>query len=138
MQTHTRRVRDSILSRSVANTLPKAFHEWFFTDEMVDHEIADESCQLCGTEWLRYLFEIENELTHHKLWVCSHCIVEFKLAVYEGTERLSLKAAEIKLNKLIDKMRVESSLRALEQLAAARNNEILRGELSKETGPGKS
>src|SRR5258708_16876087 len=69
MQSYPQRVRDNILPLSVGSTLPEAFEEWLFTDEVIDHDHKDEICELCEQDGLRYHFRIKNQLTHHHLWV---------------------------------------------------------------------
>jgi hypothetical protein len=125
MQTYPQRVRDSILPLSVADTLPKAFEEWSFTENTIDHEQPIETCQLCRQEELRYHFEIRNALTHKTLWVGSQCILKFQLSVFERGRKLSPDDAKKKLDRLMDKMRLDSCIRALERLAQAEKKEIL-------------
>jgi hypothetical protein len=120
---YTQRVCDSILPLSVGDTLPKAFDEWYFTEDIIDHEQPVETCQLCGQEGLRYQFKIQNKLTHRALWVGSECILKFEVAVFEEDRRLTAAEASRKLKKLTEKMRLESCLRALQKLAAAENND---------------
>jgi len=129
MDTYPRRVGESILPLSVGGTLPEAFEEWFFTEKVMDHEHPTEICELCGKEETRYHFEIENELTHKKLWVGSHCILQFNVPVYNEGLRLTPLGSKRKLEKLTEKMRLEACIRALERLSAAENNEILRNAL---------
>jgi hypothetical protein len=129
MDTYPQRVRDSILPLSVGGTLPDAFEEWYFTENVVDHEQPMETCQLCGKEDLRYHFEIKNEFTDKKLWVGSHCILQFDVPVYEDEVRLSPEESKRKLEKLTDQMRLEACIRSLERLSAAENNEILKSAL---------
>ena len=81
---YTQRVRDSILPLSVAGTLPDAFAEWSFTESTIDHEAPVETCQLCGQQELRYHFEIANAYTDGSLWVGSHCILQFDVAVLDA------------------------------------------------------
>jgi hypothetical protein len=129
MATYTQRVRDSILPHSVAATLPKAFEEWRFTGQTYDHEEPHETCQLCGQEGLRYHFEIQNGFTNHRLDVGSHCILQFNVAVYENGRRLTPADAKLQLDKLVQEMRLDSCIRALERLARAENSQILSGAL---------
>jgi len=130
MATYTQRVRESILPLSVARTLPKAFEEWRFTGETCDHEEPIETCQLCGQEELRYHFEIANRFTHRTLQVGSQCILKFGVAVYDDDGRqLSHAEAKKRLQKLTEKMRLESCLAALERLAHTEQNEILSNAL---------
>jgi len=125
MTHYSQRVRDSILPLSVGDTLPKAFEEWYFTEEVVDHETPIETCQLCGQDELRYHFQIRNEFTDHSLWVGSRCILKFDVAVFEDDRRLTAAEAKKKLTKLTEQMRLEACLKALGRLAQAENNEVL-------------
>jgi hypothetical protein len=129
IQTYPQRVRDRILPLSIADTLPKAFEEWRFTGEMHDHEEANETCELCGQDGLRYHFEIQNDFTHHTLQVGSHCILQFQLGVYENGYRLSPTEAKKRLEKLTQQMRLNSCIRALQRLARSENNDILANAL---------
>ncbi|MDH0612668.1 MULTISPECIES: hypothetical protein [unclassified Agrobacterium] len=126
---YTQRVRDSILPLSVAGNLPAAFDEWSFTDNTVDHEQPVETCELCGQQDLRYHFEIANHYTDATLWVGSHCILQFDVAVMEKGRRLSPAEAKRHLTKLTQQMQLESCIRTLEQLATKENNPILSGAL---------
>lgn len=125
MGTYTQRVRENILPLSVAGKLPEAFEEWSFADEVVDHEEPTESCELCEQQELRYHFKIQNAITHHTLWVGSHCILKFGLSVFESGNRLSPSAAKKKLERLTQKMRLDSCLRALRKPVQAELTDIL-------------
>ena len=125
METYTRRVRESILPLSIADTLPKAFGEWRFTGVTHGHEEPRETCQLCGQEELRYHFEIQNIFTNHSLDVGSHCILQLNVAVYKKGRRLAPADAKRQLDKLVQKIRLESCIRALERPARAENSQIL-------------
>lgn len=129
MRTYPQRVRDNILSLSVGKTLPEAFEEWSFTESIEDHEKPIETCQLCEQESLRYHFEVRNSLTKNTLWVGSQCILKFGLSVFESGCRLSKSDAKKKLDRLIQQMRLESCIRALEKLASTEKNEILSNAL---------
>lgn len=129
MSTYPQRVRDNILPLSIGSTLPEAFEEWSFTEQIVDHEQSIETCQLCEQEALRYHFEIRNSLTDKTLWVGSQCILKFGLSVFESGRRLSEIDAKKKLERLVQQMRLESCVRALEKLALAEKNEILANAL---------
>ena len=126
---YTQRVRDSILPLSVAGTLPTAFGEWSFTENTVDHEQPIETCELCGHQDLRYHFEIANHHTDATLWVGSHCILQFEVAVLEKGRRLSPTEAKRHLTKLTQQMQLESCIRTLEQLATKESNPVLSGAL---------
>jgi len=129
MHTYPQRVRDNILPLSVGSTLPAAFEEWSFTENTVDHEAPIETCRLCNQEELRYHFEIRNALTHKCLWVGSQCILKFNLSVFEAGHRLSASDSKKKLERLMQKMRLESCIKALERLATSEQNEILSNAL---------
>jgi hypothetical protein len=122
---YSQRVRDSILPFSVADSLPKAFEEWFFTEETVDCGEPVETCQLCQHESIRYQFEIKNNLTKKTLWVGSKCILKFNLSVFEGGTRLTCDEARKKLNRLTEQMLLESCIKALDRLAKTESNDIL-------------
>ena len=124
-RSYPQRVRRNILPLSVAESLPEAFEEWTFTDEIKDHEEPIETCQLCEQEQLRYHFKIRNALTTKVLWVGSQCILRFGLSVFEDGLRLSDKQAKKKLERLTQQMRLESCIKALERLSEAEENDIL-------------
>lgn len=130
MSTYPQRIRDNILPLSVGATLPEAFEEWSFTEETVDHGHATETCELCEQEELRYHFRIQNQLTAHRLWVGSQCILRFDVSVFEQGLKLSATEAKKKLNRLMQQMHLESCMKALEQLAASESNQILANALT--------
>lgn len=130
MRNYPQRVRNNILPLSVAATLPEAFEEWSFTEQTVDHEEPVETCQLCEQEELRYHFEIKNALTHKTLWVGSQCILKFNLSVFEHGRRLSAGEAKKKLERLMQQMRLQSCINALEKLAAKEVSDILSNALA--------
>ncbi len=130
MRGYPQRVRDNILPLSVSSTLPDAFEEWSFTEHTVDHERPIETCQLCDQEELRYHFEIKNALTHKCLWVGSKCILKFNLSVFEQGRRLSPPESKKKLDGLMQQMRLQSCIKALQKLAASEKNEILASALA--------
>jgi len=126
---YPQRVSRNILPLSVAGTLPEAFEEWSFTEETVDHEQPIENCELCEQEQLRYHFEIRNSITKNTLWVGSQCILQFGVSVFEDGRKLPPNLAKKKLGRLVQKMRMESCIKALERLDAKENNDILRKAL---------
>ena len=130
MSTYPQRVRDNILPLSVGSTLPEAFEEWSFTERTIDHEEPVESCQLCDHEELRYHFEIKNVLTKKTLWVGSQCILKFNLSVFEQGRRLSADDARKKLERLMQQMRLESCIKALDTLATREESDILSNALA--------
>ncbi|MGF7156172.1 hypothetical protein [Novosphingobium gossypii] len=129
MDTYPRRVADNILPLSLAGSLPAAFREWHFTGQTVDHETAEETCQLCGQEGLRYHFEIRNRHTDRTLDVGSECILKFEVAVYDAGRQLDPLEARKALADRMRQMRLESCIRALERLASAEQNAILANAL---------
>lgn len=118
-------VADNLLPLSVAGTLPEAFSEWYFTDRVEDHEHADEICQLCNKEELRYHFEIKNHFTKKTMWVGSSCILKFQLQVFEDKKLLNYSESRHKLEKLKQQMRLESCLKALQIVSNKEKNDIL-------------
>ncbi len=131
MNSYPQRVADNILPISIATNLPEAFKEWYFTDNMKDHLVAKEDCELCDHEKLRYHFQIENRNTRKRLWVGSSCIIKFQVQVLDDTGKvLDKKGAEKKLNELQRKMSYESCIDALKELAHAESNEILSNALN--------
>ncbi|HAS8381572.1 TPA: hypothetical protein I7759_05310 [Vibrio vulnificus] len=129
MITYPQRVTDNILPLSVSGKLPEAFKEWYFTDNIEDHEIANEDCELCDQEQLRYHFEIKNRHTNHHLWVGSSCILKFQVQVFDNGTLLDAKGAKKKLNELKQKMRLDSCINALKRLASSESNDILSNAL---------
>lgn len=130
MRSYPQRVRDNILPLSVGSTLPEAFEEWSFTENLQDHEQPVERCELCDQEELRYHFEIRNAFTHKSLWVGSHCILKFNVSVFEDGLRLSPGDSKKKLDRLIQQMRLQSCVKALEKLAASESSDILSNALT--------
>lgn len=129
MSTYPKRVADNILPLSVAGTLPEAFREWYFTENIEDHEIANEDCELCDQEKLRYHFEIENSHTNKHLWVGSSCILKFQVQVFANGILLDAKGSKKKLDDIKKKMRLDSCINALRKLAKSENNNILNNAL---------
>lgn len=130
MSTYPQRVRENILPRSVAQSLPAAFAEWRFTERTIDHEEATETCELCEQEQLRYHFEIENHRNGNLLLIGSQCILRFNVAVYDNGIKLDEAATKRKLNKLIERMHMNACIAQLERLAAAETSDILRNAMS--------
>lgn len=126
----SQKVSQNILPLSVGKTLPQAFEEWSFTEETVDHEQATEDCELCEQEALRYHFRIRNSLTAHGLWVGSQCILRFGVSVFEHGRRLSAADAKKKLGRLMEKMRLDSCIKALRVLSRMEGGGILENALN--------
>ncbi len=124
------RVAGNILPLSVEKTLPEAFSEWSFTEQVRDHEHATETCELCEQEDLRYHFLIENQFTDGRLWVGSSCILKFGVSVFENGQSLSSTDAKRKLDRLTEKMHQDFCVKALQRLAEAENNVILKNALA--------
>lgn len=124
MSGYTRRVRDSILPRSVAGAFPAAFAEWAFTENTIDHEAPIETYELCGQQDLRYHFEIANRYTEATFWVGSHCILQFDVVLLKDGRRLPPDEAKRRLAKPTQQMQLESctGIKALERVAAAEDN----------------
>ncbi|WP_238084532.1 hypothetical protein [Pseudescherichia vulneris] len=129
MSIYLQRVAENILPLSLAKTLSDAFKEWYFTENIEDHETAEEDCELCDQEQLRYHFEIKNRHTNHRLWVGSSCILKFQVQVFDNGALLDAKDSAKKLENLKKKMRLESCIKALRILAASENNDILSSAL---------
>ena len=129
MDHYSQRVRERILPLSVGNSLPEVFSEWSVTEHLIDHGTPCETCELCAQESLRYQFEIRNSLTSKTMWVGSQCILKFGVSVYDKGRRLTPDAARLKLTRLMEQMRLESCIKALEALAVAEKNAILSNAL---------
>lgn len=130
MTTYPQRIANNILPLSLAGKLPEAFKEWYFTENVEDHEIAEEDCELCEQEQLRYHFEIKNRHTDHRLWVGSSCILKFQVQVFDNGALLDAKGSAKKLEDLKKMMRLESCIKALKKLAESENKEILSSALN--------
>jgi hypothetical protein len=123
------RVARNILQLSQAQSLPAALREWRFNGEYEDHGSPIETCELCEQEELRYHFRIANQHSHHRLWVGSVCILRFNIAVFEDGQRLTEVQAKKHLDHLVKKMQHQACIKALETLASAESNQILKGAL---------
>lgn len=130
MITYPQRVAANILPLSVAGVLPDAFREWYFTESIEDHENAEETCQLCNQEELRYHFEIKNRQTAKTLWVGSSCILKFQVQVFDNGKLLDSTSSHKKLEQLKQKMRLDSCIRALRTAAEREQNDILTNALN--------
>ncbi|MHC0463457.1 hypothetical protein [Kosakonia cowanii] len=129
MTTYPQRIAQNILPLSIADSLPEAFKEWFFTENIHDNESCEEECELCDQEKLRYQFEIQNKHTDRRLWVGSSCILKFQLQVFENGKLLDEKESEKKLEELKRKMRLDSCINALKKLAQSEDNDRLSNAL---------
>lgn len=126
---YAKRVAQNVLPLSTARDLKTAIREWHFTGRTVDHEIAEEQCQMCEQENVRYHFEILNEKTARRLMVGSKCILRFDVPVIESGRELGQNEKKKHLNMHMSRMRSESCMRALNRLVESENNEILSGAL---------
>ena len=61
-----------------------AAKEWRFSGNVIDHCIANQICQLCEGENLRYHFEINNKSKEMSLLVGSSCIKKFDISVFDN------------------------------------------------------
>ena len=129
MNAYPQRVAENILPLSIAGSLPEAFEEWHFTENVEDHEVATEDCELCNHEGLRYHFEIQNRHTNYCLWVGSSCILKFKVQVFENGRLLDEKSSRKKLKEIEQRMRLDSCIKALRELAVSEDNKILNNAL---------
>ena len=46
--------KENLVPMSLASEFKKALTEWFFTGDVIDHNEANETCELCEHEDLRY------------------------------------------------------------------------------------
>lgn len=129
MSAYPKRVADNILPLSFSDTLPDALKEWYFTEKVEDHGKPTEDCGLCDQEQLRYHFEIKNRNTSRHLWVGSSCILKFQVQVFDNGVLLDATGAKKKLSDLTQKMRLESCIKSLRELAVLENNNILNSAL---------
>ncbi|HEY6529158.1 MAG TPA: hypothetical protein VIZ65_10725 [Cellvibrionaceae bacterium] len=88
---------NNMLGLSRSKVLAAAMKEWTTTGGYDDTQGANEVCELCEHEGLRYQFEIENVLTKKSLWIGSTCITRFVSLFENGIEILG---EENKLNLL--------------------------------------
>jgi hypothetical protein len=128
---YTQRVKANILPRSIAQTMREALDEWEFTNRVKDYGEPCEICRLCEQEHIRYHFEIRNRLTNNCLHIGSQCILKFDVPVYDerGT-RIPAALVRQRLNQLKQKMRLDSCLAALTNVARLEQNEILDSALA--------
>ena len=129
MSTYSQKVADNILPLSLSGALPDAFNEWYFTENIEDHGKPIEDCELCNQDQLRYHFEIKNRNTTRHLWVGSSCILKFQVQVFDNGVLLDSRGAKKKLNDLTKKMRLDSCIKALKNLADIESNPILSNAL---------
>lgn len=94
-----------------------AAQEWRFTGYFIDHKRANETCELCETECLRYHYEIINQNNSNKLLVGSSCIERFDIAVFNDKGIQIFGKEKIKyLDDIIEKRKYEDALNHLREL----------------------
>jgi hypothetical protein len=101
----------------------KAIQEWFFTGEIIDYHLANEMCELCEKDELRYHFEIRNKIDNYLL-VGSKCIEKFDITVIDN------EGNEIKENKnlyLQKQARIRHVDQVLNMLSKSNSTETIQG-----------
>lgn len=94
--------------------LIKALAEWIYTDRCYDLESAEEICQLCDHENIRYQFEIQNKQTGEILLIGSECIKRFDIkAIDSGGRVLSQDETNRKVNKARGKLIADAKKKKL-------------------------
>lgn len=74
----------NLIPKSLSDVLAAALAEWHFDGQIIDHGEAEEVCELCEHEGLRWHFGIVNDLTGNTLMVGSTCILAFEgIRVYD-------------------------------------------------------
>ena len=116
---YPQRVKERIIPLSVSSDIRQAINEWRFTDRVHDNGYAEEVCEFCGQESIRYQYEIENTNNLNRIWVGSSCILKFDVPVIFNGRRLDPTAAKTRLDNLAYEMRRQACITALEQLAAS-------------------
>lgn len=94
-----------------------AAKEWGFSGNVIDHCVANQTCQLCEGENLRYHFEISNKSKEISLLVGSSCIKKFDISVYDndGNELFGVQKDSF-LKKKIQEKKQELLLEQLRSL----------------------
>lgn len=94
-----------------------AAKEWSFSGNVIDHCIANQTCQLCEGENLRYHFEIKNKYKDIVLLVGSSCIKKFDISVFDndGNELFGVQKDSF-LKKKIQEKKKEILLEQLRSL----------------------
>jgi len=127
---HMATVEKNILELSVARTLSQALSEWFFTDDIIDHQKPEVSCELCEQEELRYHYQIKNKSNDNSLWVGSRCIEKFIPVFNKEGLRLTEKETRIKLKQLLKEKRRSLCLDALTDLAQKKSHKMFSDALN--------
>lgn len=82
------------------NIINTALSEWEYRGVVYDPMYADEQCQICGHQDIRYQFEIINIFNSHTLLIGSECIKKFNIPVVNDSGNiLSDKQAIKKVDK---------------------------------------
>ena len=110
------KVKNNIFPLSVEKgDIVRALEEWEYRGDMVDLEVAVESCQLCGQQSIRYQFEIINKLTKEDLLIGSECITRFggvQVLDASGNALVNVEARK-KVNKDKRKLVTDAQTRSL-------------------------
>lgn len=104
---------------SKADEFKEALKEWEFSGNVIDHEEANETCELCEHEKLRYHYEIQNSLKSSHLWVGSSCILRFQeIMVYDddGVLLTSESQRRSELDKALKEKQIDLALQPLRAL----------------------
>lgn len=110
---------ENLIPLSEATDFKQALKEWEFTGEVIDYEVAEETCELCEHEKLRYHFEIKNTYRDNRLWVGSSCIMRFEdIAIYDNTGVSITDNAQRKqeLEKALKEKQIHIGLQPLREL----------------------
>lgn len=104
------RVKKNIFPLSLEQTnIRKAIDEWIYEGNMLDLEIAEESCEICDQPNIRYQFEIINKNNDNTLLVGSECITKFEIPVLDSSGvKLSSNDAKKKVNRDRNKLVTEA------------------------------
>lgn len=118
------RVSDNIFPLSVEKfDIRKALAEWRYEGEMYDLEVAEEVCEICGHQNIRYQFEIVNKYNNNTMLIGSECITKFEIPVLsEEGYVLSNREAKRKVNrdrsKLVTEAKEKHVINSLVRLSA--------------------
>jgi len=110
---------NNLLPLSVSTQFHEALKEWFFANEVIDHEQASEYCQMCEHSNLRYHFLIKNRRSEAILWVGSSCILKFDdIDVFNEDESVAKgkKERQKRLDEVLSEHKKERALESLRLL----------------------
>ncbi|MGE7980421.1 hypothetical protein [Psychrobacillus sp. NPDC093200] len=104
-----------------------ALSEWRYEGEMYDLEVAEEVCEICGHQNIRYQFEIVNKYNNNTMLIGSECITKFEIPVLnEEGYVLSNREAKRKVNsdrrKLVTEAKEKHVINSLVRLSALDEN----------------